>query len=185
MYESGAGIPTSPAWIAAITALVAALLGPLVTVYATYRQNMTAARIAHAQMQASVVSASRQRWIDDVRATVSEFLAAVAELHYVVKSKGAEAWPEDERAEKIVFLRAKASLLLNPVEDDHQRLLGLMNEMSLGLALSSDPLSIREINRLHHDVTRQAQTILKREWERVKRGEVPMQLTGETSGTGA
>jgi hypothetical protein len=69
----------SPEWLAAATALAAVVIGPLVTIYATNKQNETTLRVARDQISASTVSASRQKWIDSLRDTIAEFLAVAGQ----------------------------------------------------------------------------------------------------------
>ena len=153
--------------VSASTALVASIIGPIVT--------MTVAR---RQFNATVVSASRQKWIETLRDTLAELIALIRGA-LVVKSKWKDKWdrgrgPLDadpamlEKFEHIVLAQSKIDLLINPTDPDHQLLYEtiamaisrLGAEESLGAETQSD---IKTITRL-------GQAILRREWQRVKIG---------------
>ena len=68
-------------------------------------------------------------------------------------------------------MRARLALHINPSEDDHSQLLSLMDT---ALSIASTPMekeTTRKEAELNKQITEKAQTILKREWERVKAGE--------------
>ena len=146
------------ALIAAITALLAVILGPLVTVWVTQRQSRIALR-----------SQNRQAWINSLRDCIAEYvsLASVGLTHSSQKDLQA-------RAKELMLLESKILLMLNPKEEDHQRLILLLVECRAAIAKSirSQPASDTDDVFLHlNKVIPLSQTILKREWERVKRAE--------------
>jgi len=153
-----------------LVALVAAGAG-WVSVYIqrenVRRQIEAQLNIAARQSRASVVSASRQRWIDAIRDDVAEFLS-VEDAFKALRSRGSmisagqHAILADEEAltRRRVLLRKRIELRLNPVKDHHQ---ALLHAMDLHMATSApDPL--REV-----DVRDKTKALLKQEWERVKR----------------
>jgi hypothetical protein len=161
----------SPEWLAAATALAAAVIGPLVTIYATNKQNQTTLRVARDQISASTVSASRQKWIDSLRDTIAEFLAVAGQQSYLALKDEGAAWADDASAQRVVLLRARIALLINPRETDHRELFQMVTELMSLVRAMRDPAARRRSSELHHDITEKAQAILKREWERVKSGE--------------
>src|SRR5262249_28131551 len=95
--------------ISASTALVASIIGPIVTL-----------TVARRQYNATVVSSSRQKWIETLRDTLAELIALIRAA-LVVKSKWKDKWdrgrgPLDadpamlEKFEHIVLLRSKIEL---------------------------------------------------------------------------
>lgn len=168
-----------PEWVAAVTALFAVFLSPLVSYW-----------IARRQINAQVISVNRQEWINTLRDYVAEFLNLTAFL------KGLEPVPpvtpsmlggsvdereeaqlvresnaiESERLERIHLALAKINLLLNPKEKDHQDLVKLLND---SLSATREHLSNREavVHYRRKEIIALSQKILKKEWERVKRGD--------------
>lgn len=150
----------SEAMIAAITALSSVAIGSLVTLYTVRRQ-----------VNASLVSASRQQWINTLRDSLAEFLAVTSDLRHLVATKPPEEWRWAPGFERVAFLRAKIALLLNPTERDHKHLLILLSMAVSLTTVLQDEDAQRRSAELYHEITIQSQAILKREWERVKAGE--------------
>ena len=152
--------------ISACTALVASILGPLVTL-----------SVARRQFNANVLSANRQRWIETLRDMVAELISLIVTA-LVVKAKWHGKWDQGrgavadpalmEKLQRLVLLQSKIRLLLNPTEPDHQQL-----DQSIDAAikrLQSEQTVDAEMEADIQTITRLAQAILKREWQRVKRG---------------
>jgi len=153
--------------ISASTALVASVIGPFVTL-----------TVAKRQFNATVLSANRQKWIETLRDSLAE-LASLLVTALFVKSKWKDKWDQGRSAlnaepalldklEHIVLAQSKIRLLINPTEADHQHLYQaidtaikrLQSEESLDTEIRADIETITEL----------AQSILKREWQRVKLG---------------
>lgn len=150
----------TPEWTSAVAALIAIAIGFIGTLYATRRQ-----------IDASLVSTSRQRWIDSLRDSVAEFLAVTAQLRYTVIAAAPGEWHKAPGYEKAIFLRVKIALLSNRTEADHMRLVALLDEMLSLSATLQDSAAQHRAAELQAAITSQSQAILKREWERVKAGE--------------
>jgi hypothetical protein len=153
--------------ISACTALVASVVGPLVTL-----------SVARRQFNANVLSANRQKWIEALRDLLAELISLlVAAL--VVKSRLKEKWDKGlgaiaadpemlAKLERIVLVQWKVRLLINPTEADHQQLYRTI-ETALE-RIRSDDARDSDSEEDVETITKLAQAILKREWERVKRG---------------
>ena len=152
--------------ISACTALVASILGPLVTL-----------SVARRQFNANVLSANRQRWIETLRDMVAELISLIVTA-LVVKAKWHGNWDQGrgavadpalmEKLQRLVLIQSKIRLLLNPTETDHQQL-----DRAIDAAikrLQSEQTEDAEMEADIQTITRLAQSILKREWQRVKRG---------------
>ena len=159
--------------ITTATALVAVIVGPLLQW-----------RIAERQA-ADNISAKRQNWIDELRKDCAAFLQLSAKLEEL-RRPHPQSSPEDrkrtfdERAEtnaKANELFNRIRLRLNPNEADHNRLF----ELFAGLAATCKDPSPGETNddrrksamAFHEQTNRivsHRQTILRKEWERVKKG---------------
>jgi hypothetical protein len=153
--------------ISACTALVASIVGPMVTL-----------AVAKRQINANVLSANRQKWIEAVRDMIAELISLLVAA-VVVKAKWQARWDQGRgplnedpamlsKLERIVLARSKIHLLLNPTEADHQHLREaieaafkhLQSEHSVESETEADISIIEKL----------AQAILKREWQRVKHG---------------
>jgi hypothetical protein len=156
-------------WVAAYAAVAAAIVGPLATVFAVSRQNRNAAVIARRQINATVISASRQAWIDTLRDSIANFQATL----YQVGFRGTHSYDRAENDTKMqvaIQLHARIALLIHPSEPDHKELL-LLIQKALSVAYTVGEDGRREMAIVQAAITEKAQSILKREWERVKAGE--------------
>lgn len=151
--------------VSAVTALCAVLLGPLVSLWAANKQ----ARI-------SLRSNNRQAWINSLRQVLADFssTARVVALAREFEDKYA-------RSEKLFFLEEQMKLLLNPSEEDHRKLLATVagaRKAAIEIFAAGQNNDEKAKDEAHDrlkaslaDVTKLAQPILKREWERVKKAE--------------
>ncbi len=152
--------------IAAATALLAVILGPLVTLW-----------VAQKHARISIRSQNRQAWINTLRDTISEFVAISTLGSAIVDAKDMHL-----KAERLLFLEAKIKLLLNPNERDHKKLIELVTKCRLALADDIKKLTPSDDDSPEKSVSESqgelisvlvplAQSVLKREWERVKKAE--------------
>jgi hypothetical protein len=153
--------------VSACTALVAAVVGPVITL-----------AVARRQFSATVISANRQKRIETLRDTLAELIALVSAA-LVVKSNWKDKWDHGrgplnadpamlEKFERIVLAHSKIALLINPIDADHQRLYDTI-ETAISRLRVEESLEAET----QHDIrtiTGLGQTILKREWQRVKIG---------------
>lgn len=153
--------------VSACTALVALLVGPA-----------TALAVARRQFNATVISASLQKWIETLREMLAELIALIAAAA-VMKSTWKDKWDSGrgllnaepallEKFEHIVLAQSKIRLLLNPAEADHAQLHETI-ETTIARLRSEESLDA-DTQRDIQTVTALAQAILKREWQRVKVG---------------
>jgi len=153
--------------ISALTALVASIVGPIITL-----------SVAKKQINATVLSANRQKWIESLRAALAEFLSLLVAAQ-VVKANWKDEWDGGraplqkdpkllDKVQRMVLSQAEIKLLINPTEPDHQHLLVAIDTALRRLreGTSSDAETEKDIQV----ITEMAQKILKREWQRVKRG---------------
>ncbi len=167
-----------PQWILAVTALIAActaliatIVGPLISWNITKKQISSSASIAENQIKASVVSVNRQTWINTLRDLISEYIALLADLSLhpgKVVSQG----------KRVGLIFYKIRILLNPLEEDHVFFVKLI---SANMSMIRD--FVKEQNQQkkeeiivalvdqRDEIVSLTQAILKREWERVKQGE--------------
>jgi hypothetical protein len=153
--------------VSALTALVASVIGPFVTV-----------GVAKRQIQASVVSANRHKWISELRDMVAELVSLMTAV-VVVRSRYKGPWnrglgvleenPElIDKVERITLVQWKIRLLLNPAEapslELHQRIWDTFK------ALQQESWDEAALMEGIESITRLTQDILKHEWQRVKAG---------------
>lgn len=150
-----------PAVVSSITALVAVIASPLVTIY-----------VAKKNISSSVVSKNRQDWINRLRNEIAELLK---EIQHVPSAYAAGAIHLHEAIEKHGLIISKVEiirLLINPKEADHVdlvRQISLASEKVIN-SINQKKGNSAEINIMSSNIVTLSQTILKREWERVKVG---------------
>lgn len=147
--------------IAACTALVAVIVGPIVSF-----------RIAKRQISASTVTISRQRWINDLRDAIANFNAKASMIYGLAKNNYANK-DSIPRIEELVQLNYKIELLINPSEEDHAKIVKIVNHITASLSLAKVRANEigNELDGNKEELISLAQKVLKREWKRVKKGE--------------
>lgn len=160
----------SPVWVsfvAACTALVAAVCSPMVALAA-----------ARYQFRSNVLSTSRRQWIETVRAMTAE-LIALAVAATAAKRRLGGAWDRGhallaaepalvEKYERLVNVRWNIQLLLNPGEADHARFIASIDRLLTHLkdAPADEPALLGLVN----DVAEAAHAVIRDTWRRVKLG---------------
>lgn len=149
--------------IAAITALIAVVIGPLVTLTVAKRQADASKGTADLQARANVLSKSRQEWINTLRNEIAGFMSCMGHMLPSAVVGAANGGNTLQLTKDVRLHYAKVQLLINPNEPDHQ---ALVNKMALMIEqLSQLRLNFDEAN---FELASLAQQILKREWVRVK-----------------
>lgn len=153
--------------IAASTALAASVLGPFVTL-----------TVARRQFRATVLSANRQKWIDTFRDRLAELLSLMS-LAQAIKRASAAPWrggadlfqSNAALADKLerIYLAADQIRLLTNAADPAQQ--ALNDAISAALTdLRHDELRETELSTRIAEITDLGRDIIRRAWERVKRG---------------
>jgi hypothetical protein len=154
-------------------ALLAVLFGPILahlTAKRTVQLQLSSVReqiaaqvqIAGQDIRAEVLSGNRQRWINTLRDSISEFVSLAVILH-TEKQNANDFLVTSQR---FLQVRTQISLLINPKEDDHRELNDLL-EQTVTSVLEPEK-SKRQLPEVRPDIIIISQKILKREWERVK-----------------
>jgi Icc-related predicted phosphoesterase len=151
-----------PAVVSAITALVAIIVGPLVSIC-----------IAKNQINASVVSSNRQVWINRLR---DELATLVGIIHHMPSAHANESVStKDAIADygKFVEKFQVIKLLINPNETDHQELVRLIEcaDKKIIESINDKTANASEFETIGRSIVTQSQMVLKKEWERVKNGQ--------------
>jgi hypothetical protein len=108
-----------------------------------------------------ITAPMRQAWINSLRDLLAEITANA--LHYYVAGYEDRS---DKEYYRLTFLKSKVELMLNPKEDDHQRLMELISQMIVSLERTKGQPD--EFPEFHGQVMSVAKTVLKREWNVVK-----------------
>jgi hypothetical protein len=152
--ETSADLSAYAAVISAGVAVLAVVVGPLITLWASMRQ-----------LRSTVLSSSRQRWIDELR---QEIAGVLNQLHVLFMHLGDPPPVEHITAtlQRYSLHSAKITLLINPAEKDHLELNRLVVQTLEHMA--DHPDDSEEIHRRMGAIADVGQRILKREWARVK-----------------
>jgi hypothetical protein len=153
--------------VSALTALVASVVGPIVTV-----------QVAKRQIAANVVSTNRHKWIAELREMLAELVSLMSAVA-VMRSRWKDPWNRGmavldanpqliEKIERIVLVQWKIRLLLNPSEPQSVELHDLI--MSAFNRLQAETWNEAEMHVCIEEITHRSQLLLKREWRRVKEG---------------
>lgn len=150
-----------PAIVSAITALVAVIISPLVSIV-----------VAKNQINASVISSNRQVWINRLR---DEIATLVAIIHHLPSAHANDSVSTDSAISeygKFVEKCQIIKLLINPKEIDHQELVRLIESADTKIieSINSKKAKASEFEAIGQRIVVQSQIVLKREWERVKNG---------------
>ncbi|WP_079416143.1 hypothetical protein [Thiomonas intermedia] len=173
-------------FIPMIIALLAVFFGPLMMFWLGRRQIKMQEAIAKRQI-ADSISAKRQAWINELRAEMAEYLTVTARCNDL-RRPAPNLTPEQAEKNFAEFatcnsraheLGVRIKLRMNPEEDDHNKLDGLLKALA---DASPDPpageteeqakASIARFNEARGEVIAFMQKLLKKEWERVKKGDM-------------
>lgn len=181
-----------------VVAALAVVVGPLISLRIGRRQSETTLAVAKRQVDASlavakqqieaslavakqqvdtslevsrkqVIAPMRQRWIENLRDRVTE-LGAIGSWFFTAPHVNSPDFDNrrDGQTDRMIFLRQQIELMLNPAEDDHNRLL-----IYLDLVCESawDVGKHDKFGKAMVDTAAICKKILKQEWVRVKSGE--------------
>ncbi|WP_136065870.1 hypothetical protein [Pontiella sulfatireligans] len=141
--------------ISAGTALVAVFIGPLVTAKINRQDSL---------------SAMREKWIADLRETLSEIISTAETASSIIVQSRAIEPNFKEAYNKLVLLEGKAKMMLNPREVDHNSLEMILD--SIVQLAGDESIKIKEkmpqMRELTESVIPVAQAVLKEAWERTK-----------------
>ena len=131
--------------------------------------------IVKKQINTSTLSGNRQKWINELRDLVSQYLALSGTFSFInrdiINRKIEYNEALDERSQEIRKIKSKIELLLNPLETDSIELLDKIAKLRLCAQKDvSDGAYLIEYRECHDEIIKTTQKILKKEWIRVKKG---------------
>ena len=146
--------------LAGLPALCAVLLGPLFSLHVVRRE-----------FAAQVLSGNRQEWINSLRDRIARLIGFIAHYSAAKATGQLDEQTALARHETAYGLWAEISLMMNPAESDHAELLRSIDSTLQFLFASPAAIDPVRVRQMMDGLTSQSQRILKREWERVKKGE--------------
>jgi hypothetical protein len=132
---------------------------------------VVAVLVARQQFRGNVLSKNRQEWINKLRELLAEYDAILYDILANFRF-GTALKSKEEGVSTIMkanLIRCQIKLFINPNEVDHVALLDLISKL-YNAASSQDDKQMKEFTKLEDEYVALAQRILKREWERVKKG---------------
>lgn len=149
--------PLAISLVTAVTALVASLTGPLVTLH-----------VGRSQIRAAVRSANRQRWIEEFRELISGFaghFAAAVQVRDKVIEGGRRQFGQ------LVSTATKIRLLVNPLAAEHVELVREIDELlDRFRRADADHDMAQDGEATFRRVVKISLGIVREEWLRVQRG---------------
>jgi len=153
-------------FVTACTALMSAVVGPLVSYV-----------IARRQIRASVISNNRERWNESLLDSLAEYiglLLSAAMIKQSMRQDALKAVSEDrallQLVERGVLVKSKVMLMINPRDSLHVKLCEVL-EATYQSLVSDDPQTLATIRSGSEAITQAGRDVLKAEWARVKRGD--------------
>jgi hypothetical protein len=152
-----------------LVAALAVFVSPLVSWFIASRQVKASLKVTEQQINSSlavankqIVAPMRQKWINDLRDLVVELTSDT--LHYF---KAGHDFDGYKNLQRLTFLESKIQLMLNPNEEDHQKLEWMIEAMMKALQ-RSDNEGREDFITTHPEVVKLSRLVFKREWNRVK-----------------
>ena len=162
-----------------ILAILAVVVGPMISLLIAKWQIAASSKIACNQMRVSsehvrdqirasvdtcnkqIVAPMRQAWANNLRDLLAELTDTASEIRATDADHR-----NDERTNRLHLLETKVKFMLDPYEENHQRLEVLILEM-IGVTLP-EQASDDEYARVTREVIALSRTIIAGEWNRVR-----------------
>lgn len=141
-----------------LVAVLAVFVGPLISWAIAKRQIDLSFKMTNKQ----IVAPMRQAWINSLRDLMAEFLAK--SVHYWAAGYDNRTDKEYLRMEE---LQSKLHLMINPKEEDHNRLKEQV-KIVVNYISSGNVRDDAVLQKAHKQAEELTQTILKKEWDRVR-----------------
>lgn len=143
-----------------LIAALAVFVGPVISWKIAKSQIRSSVEVANKQ----IIGPMRQAWINSLRDLVAELTSNA--LHYFRAGHDFKGY---DNLQRLTFLQSKIHLMLNPNEEDHQKLEWMIDEMMEALQHNDEQGHTKFINT-HQEVIKLSREVFKREWNVVKRG---------------
>jgi hypothetical protein len=143
----------------AATALVAVFVGPIVSY-----------RVAARQINAEVISKSRQKWLEELRTLVAELLEKTTMVMWRESYATMSQVELFNERSKIIYLQSKVSLYLEPQNPFHA---AMLREINRYVEIFSDyrtPGIPEQLEILKKAIIVSSAKVLNEAWEKSQRG---------------
>jgi hypothetical protein len=161
---SAIGSVAPTVWFSSLTALVAVIVGPLIQL-----------RIAKRQIRSTMISANRQVWINTLRdnlATLWAYSSDVRELRVAYTNDPVLTAKIQDEAREARILLNRIRLSVNTSEGDHHHLVQIVERLwNIADSVGPNNTKGQEWQETIKDLMTTAPQMLKKEWERVKKGD--------------
>ena len=141
-----------------IYSLISQILIPILVAFITYI-------IAKRQITNAGVTQFRQNWIDDLREAISIYIAK-AEMISTFDFEDDDNYYD--QFEELTHMQHKIELMLNPNEADHVEISKIIEEIRE--VIHEEELNEPLFDKLIKDLMKITKSVLKREWNVVKKG---------------
>lgn len=117
-----------------------------------------------------ILSKNRQEWINTLRDCISNYLSSHELSKLIAQHKKSAKTPPEYGQEFKIWqsLGYKIQLLLNPNEEKSKQMIELMTKLNLATDYRSYSKE-EDYERIKNEIIKIGQSILKEEWERVKK----------------
>jgi hypothetical protein len=119
------------------------------------------------------ISEFRRAWTDALRQEIAELVGHMNGIQGTLRQKGAGADKWKEARDDVVGLNRCIGIVrmrLNLKEPQAQKVSAILDELNVHFA-PKGVAADEEFNRIEHRLLTESQVLLKREWDKVRRGE--------------
>jgi hypothetical protein len=103
---------------------------PILSMFVSLADVIVGPKISFKIAKRQIVSPIRQKWIDELREIISEYLSECEKLIVLAKDGLLnKEFTDKEKLTRLLYLEQKLKLLLNPKEAKHIKLLKVMNSL--------------------------------------------------------
>jgi hypothetical protein len=150
------------------TGELTALISALISLFAVFFGPLITSRIAKKQ----ILSPIRQKWIDELRELMSQHLSECEKAIVIHQGDGIFDTEKTDEAlfQKLLYLKQKLGLMLNPSEKEHANLIEKIDELNDEVMHGVDDFI--KFGAKLRATTALCQEILKGEWDKVKKGKM-------------
>ena len=140
-------------------------MGTIITsLIINYKQARNARKLMHLQLLAD----SRQKWINELRDCVSQFIAIKSFLFFSNLLEYYDGKSNEEVKLKVNIVEQKIQLLVNPLEHNSQELIRLISLLPSEYDDEKDDSQFKIFSDKSEEIVKLTQKILKTEWNRIK-----------------
>jgi predicted membrane protein len=171
-------IENNGSWVAAIFIAIITILANILINNNQRKSNKEAVvlqiknsqEVATKQIKSSSISSFRQKWIENLRDCIAEFISVSQYIYLVAYLNNSQPNQDTiDNFKKLSFLQEKIELYLNPTKNRHLEIMRSTNIIrDLLYAKDKTPKEREQILAETSNLTKKVNEILKEEWQRIK-----------------